>query len=128
MTLPVVVGFGLCSIMAAVLFVLWWGLDTDSRDHTERLAVIEAALNLGGQPQALVDEPLPTEPMPRVDLAGGRRTGVAAAREANRERPTPFPRANPAAVTDARESGRRGEPVWGRDRVSPRHRAARGKR
>jgi hypothetical protein len=87
-------GYVLAIIVAVVAFVCWWSADNDLRDHTERLAVLEDALNLGGQPQALVDEPVtepievPTEPMPRLDVAAG----VRVAREANRPRPTPFPR------------------------------------
>lgn len=95
MTAPVVVGFVLALIIAAVAFACWWSADTDLRDHTERLAVLEAALNLGGEPLAVTDPPVSvdTEPMPAVDVVGGaRRQAVAAAREANRERPTPFPR------------------------------------
>lgn len=85
MSVPIVVGFALTAIIAGVLFSLWWGADTDSRDHDERLTVIEQALNLGGEPQHLVDPPtepigIPTEPMPKVDLAGGAR------------RPTPYRR------------------------------------
>jgi hypothetical protein len=87
-------GYVLAVIVAVVGFVCWWSADTDLASVKERLAVLEDALNLGGQPQALVDEPVtepievPTEPMPRLDVAAG----VRVAREANRPRPTPFPR------------------------------------
>jgi hypothetical protein len=94
MTAPVVVGFVLALIIAAVAFACWWSADTDLRAHHERLEVLEAALNLGGEPLAVSDPPVSvdTEPMPAVDVAGGLRTQVAAAREANRPKPTPFPR------------------------------------
>jgi len=80
-TAPVVVGFVLALIIAVVAFVCWWSADTDLRDHTERLAVLEAALNLGGQPIAITDPPtepiaVDTEPMPRIDVAGGARKPV----------------------------------------------------
>ena len=89
MTAPVVVGFVLALIIAVVAFVCWWSADTDLRDHTERLAVLEAALNLGGQPLAITDpatEPIAvdTEPMPRVDLAGGARKPTPYRRGAGR--------------------------------------------
>jgi hypothetical protein len=93
-TRVVIIGFALCVIVVVVVVTLWWAHDNNLRDHAERLAVLEDALNLGGQPQALVDEPVtepievPTEPMPRLDVAAG----VRVAREANRPRPTPFPR------------------------------------
>jgi hypothetical protein len=87
---PIVVGFILCGIGAGVFTSLWWAADNDLRAHTERLAVIEAALNLGGEPLSIAD-PCATEPMPKVHITDAP-TAVAAAREANRERPTPFPR------------------------------------
>jgi uncharacterized membrane protein len=34
MTAPVVVGFVLALIIAAVAFACWWSADTDLRDHT----------------------------------------------------------------------------------------------
>jgi hypothetical protein len=90
MTPPVVVGFILCAIAAGVFTSLWWSADSDLRAHAERLAVIEAAVNLGGEPLSIAD-PCATEPMPQVHITDAP-TAVAAAREANRERPTPFPR------------------------------------
>lgn len=94
-------GYVLAVIVAVVGFCCWWSADTDLRELKEHVADLKAwrAANFGGpKPVAVTDEPvtepiqIPTKPMPRVELAGGKRTGVAAAREANRERPTPFPR------------------------------------
>jgi hypothetical protein len=90
LTPPIVVGFILCGIGAGVFTSLWWSADSDIRGLTERLAVIEAALNLGGEPLSIAD-PCATEPMSKVHITDAP-TAVAAARDANRERPTPFPR------------------------------------
>lgn len=81
MTTPVIVGFALCVIVVVVVVSLWWAHDDDLRDHAERLAVIEAALNLGGEPLVLVDPP--AGPGTDVDLSrfsfdpGGRRVSQA---------------------------------------------------
>ena len=72
-------------LLIGSLYVLWGRHDKRHEDHAERLAVLEARLGDADKPPA-------TEPMRRVDVIGGARTQVAAAREANRERPTPFPR------------------------------------
>jgi hypothetical protein len=96
MTAPVVVGFVLALIIAVVAFVCWWSTDTDLRDLKGHVAdlMVWRADNFGPQPLAVVYPPVSvdTEPMPAVDVAGGLRTQVAAAREANRPKPTPFPR------------------------------------
>jgi hypothetical protein len=83
---PVVVGFVLSSIIAAVGFSLWWGHDNDISDVRSEVAELKQALNLGGEPLVVVDPPkdpiaVPTEPM-ELDVAGGLRT----------TRPTPFVR------------------------------------
>lgn len=97
MTADTVVGFVITAILGAVFLWLWWSADTTARRVQDRLVVLEAALvvlknalNLGPEPQALVDEPITepipvvgvdTEPMERVDVAGGLRT-----------KPTPYRR------------------------------------
>jgi hypothetical protein len=72
----------------------------------ERIDDVERAMVLGGpEPYAVTDPPaddyqtdelepvqVETVESPAVDLAGGARKRVKQAREANRERPTPFPR------------------------------------
>jgi hypothetical protein len=92
-------GYILAVIVAVVGFVCWWSADTDLRELKEHVADLKAwrAANFGGpQPVAVTDDPVtepievPTEPMPRLDVAAG----VRVAREANRPRPTPFPRAS----------------------------------
>lgn len=85
----IVVAFIIGLLLIGSLFVLWGSHDKRHESHDERLAVLEAALNLGGEPAAVVEEA--TQPMPRVHIQDAR-TAVAMAREANRPRPTPFPR------------------------------------
>jgi hypothetical protein len=90
----ILVAFIIGFLLIGAAFVLWGGHDKRLDDHDGELAVLKAALNLGGQPLAVTDPPVSvdTKPQPKVDVAGGLRTQVAAAREANRPKPTPFPR------------------------------------
>jgi len=88
------------SLVVLMVIAYMWGLTRRGDEHHERLAVLEAkwAQQFGGpRPMAVIDEPatqpieVETEPMPAVHLRDAR-SAVAAAREANTPRPTPFPR------------------------------------
>lgn len=77
----ILVAFVIGFLLLIAWLILWWGHDT----RLDKLEEQTAGLVHGGQPQAVTDpatEPaqIPTEPMPKIDLAGGVR------------RPTPFPR------------------------------------
>src|SRR5690349_20544783 len=90
-TCTVTVGAAFC------LFLFGTRLEEAIDDHDRTRADLAAvklwiAENFGGPEPRAVTDPATVE-APAVDVVGGlRKRDVAAAREANRERPTPFPR------------------------------------